>query len=122
MRSALANDDCVSKVECASDGIIHLNIKFKLCTMVVICCYVPIMDAPYSQSESYYETLSSILKSISNSHHILLRGDFNSRIGCNGKVWAGELGQEGLGDRVLVTKIRIKGAFCGFVLSRSRSL
>ena len=70
--------------------------KNRLATFVSV--YSPMSDSSDNVKNRFYETLYSILRSISQNDKIILLGDFNAKVGRIHDTWHRVIGHHGVGN------------------------
>ena len=63
----------------------------------IISVYAPTMTNPDENKEAFYNQLASVLSGIPRTDKLLLRGDFNARIGRDNDKWPLVMGKHGIG-------------------------
>ena len=63
----------------------------------IISVYAPTMTHPDENKEAFYSQLASVLSGIPRTDKLLLRGDFNARIGRDNDKWPLVMGKHGIG-------------------------
>jgi len=66
--------------------------------MKVIQCYAPTNDSDEETKDRFYSRLQSILDKYREKDVIILRGDFNTKIGTNNNEYAEVMGSQDVGE------------------------
>ena len=61
-----------------------------------VSVYSPTLDSSDDVKDRFYGTLYSTLRRILQDDKIILRGDFNARLGRNHDIWNGVIGHHGV--------------------------
>ena len=64
---------------------------------IIISVYAPTMTNPDKNKEAFHNQLASVLSGIPRTDKLLLRGDFNARIGRENDKWPLVMGKHGIG-------------------------
>nr|VZH99574.1 unnamed protein product [Spirometra erinaceieuropaei] len=62
----------------------------------IISAYAPTMTKPDAVRDKFYEDLHALLATVSKADKLIVRGDFNARVGTDHTAWRGVLGPHGL--------------------------
>jgi hypothetical protein len=55
------------------------------------------MTNPDEVKDAFYEDLCNLLDSVPKTDKLILKGDFNARVGCDAATWPGVIGSHGVG-------------------------
>ncbi|VDL94660.1 unnamed protein product [Schistocephalus solidus] len=65
----------------------------------IISAYAPPMTSSDAVKDKLYDDLHALLATVPKVDKLIVRGDFNARVGTNHAAWQGMLGPHGLGSR-----------------------
>ena len=65
----------------------------------IVSAYAPTMTNPDEVKDKFYDDLDSVISATSRTDKLILRGNFNARMGTDHQIWEGVIGTEGTGKR-----------------------
>ena len=81
-----------------SDRIMTMRIPLtKDRNATIVCAYAPTMANPEENQERFYSHLNGTLRNIHSTDKLLLRGDFNARLGRENDKWPSAFDKYGIG-------------------------
>ena len=93
---------CVLGYNPISDRIMTLRVQSRPFNVSLVQVYVPTSDASDDEITDYYEQLASVLDTLPSNDIVIVKGDFNARIGrisVPSECERGIIGRFGLGER-----------------------
>ncbi|KYO44427.1 hypothetical protein Y1Q_0016740 [Alligator mississippiensis] len=64
----------------------------------IISAYAPTMTNSDEVKNQFYDDLHSMIAAVPKAGHLILLGDFNTRIGSDCQAWDGVIGKPGIGS------------------------
>nr|VZI29777.1 unnamed protein product [Spirometra erinaceieuropaei] len=93
--------DIVGRLPCLPQGINDCLMSLRLPLWggkfaTIISAYAPTMTNPDAVRDKFYEDLHALLATVSKADKLIVRGDFNARVGTDHSAWRGVRGPHGL--------------------------
>ena len=66
--------------------------------ITIVSTYAPTMTNPDEVKDKIYKDLNVVITAVSSADRLIIRGDFDARVGSNSTTWEGVIGKCGVGN------------------------